>query len=66
MVTDSPIYNLIGPVGAEIGVWHGDGAKTLFEKCPIVQRLYLIDPYEKATEEFDKCDLQPAGYYEHQ
>jgi hypothetical protein len=68
MVVDSPIYDLLrtGAVGAEIGVWHGEGAMTAFEKCPQIKRLYLIDPYEKARDEFDKCDLPPAGYDRHQ
>ena len=66
MTTDRTLLNRYGSVGAEVGVWHGDGANGLLNQCPQIKRLYLVDPYEKAKKEFDECELQPAGYYENQ
>lgn len=63
MPISSGLINLLHGVGAEIGVWHGDGAKHILSQCPDVKRLYLIDPYRKATE-FKQCDLPPQGYKE--
>jgi len=61
-ITGNLITKLHG-VGAEIGVWHGEGAKYMLDKCPDITKLYLIDPYDKAVE-FNDCKLPPKGFKE--
>lgn len=63
MPITGPLISLLHGVGAEIGVWHGEGAKYMFEKCPEITKLYLIDPYNKAPE-FNECTLPPQGFKE--
>lgn len=57
------LINKLQGVGAEIGVWHGEGAKLMLDQCPGITKLYLIDPYEKAVE-FGDCKLPPKGFLE--
>ena len=39
----------ISLIGAEVGVWEGDNAYSLFNQLD-VKKLYLIDPYENYTD----------------
>lgn len=51
---------------AELGVWEGDYARAMLERCPAIERYFLIDPWRQLpswNKPFNLSDSHFAGVF---
>ena len=47
---------------AEVGVWRGDFAKHILERCPEVERYLMIDPWKRLPDWNKPCNVEQTVF----